>query len=310
MVTNEAPAVPDYLKPKKEAGTPLDFLSNYVLPLAAGYANVKSGGRPNYITETYKMKTQIDKNTLDRESKSLDAQIEVAKEQRDLEKEQRDKNKYQFEYGDGKQPGTKLIDAARDAEKWALDQRIKKMEITQKALQIQVAQTNLARELKDLERVKAGRPMSNDQVEKVTDYDNTVQAMSDSLDMLKKYKFPTGVVAGNISPTIAQYMPQYGPKFGTFFTKLEDAFQKYRKVTTGAQASDRELQMLRPIIPNRNDTYDTFVDKAEAFIKWKKLERDTYLRNTGLAGFDVTGFQKAKAAQDQNKLPSLKDFMK
>jgi len=48
------------------------------------------------------------------------------------------------------------------------------------------------------------------------------------------------------------------PKVAALYSKLERAFQKYRVQTTGAQASDKELKTLRPLIARLVDNPEVF----------------------------------------------------
>lgn len=53
-----------------------------------------------------------------------------------------------------------------------------------------------------------------------------------------------------------QYMKD--PKYTAAKNKMERLFQSYRKVITGAQASDKELRMLRPLIASFKDRPEVF----------------------------------------------------
>lgn len=54
----------------------------------------------------------------------------------------------------------------------------------------------------------------------------------------------------------SQYMKD--PKYTAAKNKMERVFQSYRKVVTGAQASDRELKMLRPLVASFKDRPEVF----------------------------------------------------
>ena len=54
----------------------------------------------------------------------------------------------------------------------------------------------------------------------------------------------------------SQYMKD--PKYTAAKNKMERVFQSYRKVVTGAQASDRELRMLRPLVASFKDRPEVF----------------------------------------------------
>lgn len=50
------------------------------------------------------------------------------------------------------------------------------------------------------------------------------------------------------------------PQVASLYSKLERAFQKYRVKTTGAQASDKELKQLRPLISRLVDEPEVFMN--------------------------------------------------
>ena len=64
-------------------------------------------------------------------------------------------------------------------------------------------------------------------------------------------------------------------KFAVIKQKLERAFQSYRKIITGAQASDRELRMLRPLVARLISTPETFLQSIDSIV----AENDSILNN-------------------------------
>ena len=62
------------------------------------------------------------------------------------------------------------------------------------------------------------------------------------------------------------------PKFFTFQSGIENAFNLYRKFITGAQASEKEIEILKTSFPNVTDTPEAFKAKAQAFIKTAKAK--------------------------------------
>jgi len=67
------------------------------------------------------------------------------------------------------------------------------------------------------------------------------------------------------------------PKFNAIKQKLERAFQKFRKVITGAQASDKELRTLRPLIASLTSTPEAFFNIANDLISETNRSVDTRL---------------------------------
>lgn len=78
------------------------------------------------------------------------------------------------------------------------------------------------------------------------------------------------------------------PKYTSLKSKLERAFQLYRKAITGAQASDKELKMLRPLIASFKQRPEVFQAVAQDLISESSR---LYERRLGLyqrAGRDIT----------------------
>lgn len=67
------------------------------------------------------------------------------------------------------------------------------------------------------------------------------------------------------------------PKYTALKSKLERAFQKYRKVITGAQASQKELNMLRPLITSFTQRPGVFFENARTLINENDRMLDTRL---------------------------------
>jgi len=108
--------------------------------------------------------------------------------------------------------------------------------------------------------------------------------------------------------TISQFS---NPKFNALKQKLERAFQKFRKVITGAQASDKELRTLRPLIASLTSTPEAFFNIANDLISETNRSVDTRLGLMSDIGRDVTKIKErqskrtkklgSKAATQQNK---------
>lgn len=74
------------------------------------------------------------------------------------------------------------------------------------------------------------------------------------------------------------------PEMAAAHSELERSFQAYRSAVTKSQASVKELQMLRPILPEPTDTPDTFMDKLDNWIGQSGSARDARVNNLLAAG--------------------------
>lgn len=100
-----------------------------------------------------------------------------------------------------------------------------------------------------------------------------------------------------------QYMKD--PKYTAIKRKIEMAFQAMRTRVTGAQASDKELQYLRKIMPVLKDNpavfYSTIIEMQNANVEEMKTRADVYSK----FGRDTTEIQKYLGEQGANiKQPS------
>lgn len=94
------------------------------------------------------------------------------------------------------------------------------------------------------------------------------------------------------------------PKYTMLKAKLERAFQKYRKVVTGAQASNKELVMLRPLIATFSQRPGVFFSVANDLISESDRVFNDRVNLMESAGRDVSKikeFQKNKQVAQPTK---------
>jgi len=115
-----------------------------------------------------------------------------------------------------------------------------------------------------------------DRIEENKAWQNVVSGLNElgigesNLKQLGKIEFdmvrsPMGPVSIPARFNLAgQYMKD--PKYTALKRNIELAFQKFRKRVTGAQASDRELRMLRVIIPSLKDRPEVFFSTINTII--------------------------------------------
>ena len=104
------------------------------------------------------------------------------------------------------------------------------------------------------------------------------------------------------SDILGQYMK--GPEFTDAKRRLERVFQRYRKIITGAQASDKELKTIRPLITAFTDQPEVFFATAESLVSEARRAFNTRLDLYQAAGRDVTkmrGLLEKRAAQDKQR---------
>lgn len=140
------------------------------------------------------------------------------------------------------------------------------------------------------------------QIAQISEFDNTVatweyvrQMANEMKDMLGPTKF--SAYSGSFQDLAAQLKD---PKFAGLKAEIDKAFQLYRKETTGAQASDKELQMLKPNLPQASDTAEAFFTKLENTIAGTKRARRYYLESFEKAAYDVSGFQEEETPAGEN----------
>ncbi len=137
--------------------------------------------------------------------------------------------------------------------------------------------------------LSAVKSLSPTQIKSVTDFNTTIASWNEVLRLSEEVKDeigPTKIAAykGSMSNLIAQYK---NPKLQVLKAEVEKAFQLYRKETTGAQASDKELQMLRPNLPSLSERPEVFFGKINQTIAGTSRAKDVLLDTLDKAGYDM-----------------------
>lgn len=94
----------------------------------------------------------------------------------------------------------------------------------------------------------------------------------------------------------AQYSQD--PRYTAVKRDIELAFQAFRKRVTGAQASDRELKMLRPIIASFKDRPEVFFQTVQNSIENTEIAFNDRLDVYRAAGRDTTQFENFFALRE------------
>lgn len=86
-------------------------------------------------------------------------------------------------------------------------------------------------------------------------------------DIFQQLFNPVGPLSLQAKSDLLRQLNDANPRLANLHSKLERAFQKYRIPTTGVQASDKELRVLRPLISNLSQNPEVFLLSAEEIAK-------------------------------------------
>ena len=81
------------------------------------------------------------------------------------------------------------------------------------------------------------------------------------------------------------------PKYTAVKRDIEQAFQQFRKTTTGAQASDKELRMLRPLVASLTDKPEVFFETINNRIQNIEFNYNDRLNLYKAAGRSTDNFE-------------------
>lgn len=120
------------------------------------------------------------------------------------------------------------------------------------------------------------RTPSEKQMSKIQDLDNvlvTLNELGNEFD--PSYIGPTKEFMLTRTPEVLS-KPFQDPKAAAWRSKVGRFFDTYRKAITGAQASVKELDLLRKNVPNIGDTPEQFKEKVKSFGKvFNRIRRNT-----------------------------------
>lgn len=155
----------------------------------------------------------------------------------------------------------------------------------------------LAKEKSDDKKEKDAR-LSDKQTASVTEFDDSVDKMQNAIGLLGNKSSWVGQVDGRI-PDMLVGSDQAA--FRAAVGRMKDA---YRKLVTGAGASNLEIARLESRIPSETDTYKNFMAKANEFIKEVKKAKSTYLNNYEKQGKNVKNFREGDDPGNQKSTTS------
>lgn len=161
---------------------------------------------------------------------------------------------------------------------------------------------SLAKEKADEKKTEKEK-LSDKQVTGIAEFDDSVDKMQNAVSMLGGKSGWVGPADGRIPD---MFVGDDQVAFRSAVGRMKDA---YRKLVTGAGASNLEIARLESRIPSENDTLANFKAKANEFIKEVKKAKSTYLNNYEKQGKNVKNFRDLGSSEPSND-PRVDAFMK
>ena len=146
---------------------------------------------------------------------------------------------------------------------------------------------------------KSAKTIPSNIITSLSGFDNSINSWTYVKQLAEEIKNeigPTQIL--NYKGSIQNFARQYvNPKLSVLLAEVDKAFQLYRKETTGAQASDKELERLRPNLPAITESPAVFFSKIDATIAGTKRAQKALLDTLDKAGYDVSGYSLGETTQ-------------
>lgn len=130
------------------------------------------------------------------------------------------------------------------------------------------------------------------QTDAITALDDVTAGLTESMRTMQAQGLKPDPVTGRI-PVVGEFINimTKSPEWQAWASDVDRLFQKYRKITTGAQASDKEIERLIPLMPTSKDKDpEVFTRKALNVINEMQKTKDRLLNVYESQGYDVAGF--------------------
>lgn len=150
---------------------------------------------------------------------------------------------------------------------------------------IQREQIQATRDLSRQDRKDREAKLSEKQSTEIQDFDDSLATMKSVMGQLGQHSDWTGPVDGRLPDAIV------GADQVAFRSELGRMVDKYRKLITGAGASNQELKKLEGRLPQPTDTYANFVSKANNFMKEVERGRGSFVKNLSAQGKNTKPFE-------------------
>ena len=160
---------------------------------------------------------------------------------------------------------------------------------------------NAKKDALEFRKEQAAR-LSDKQVESVNEFDDSLNKMQDALSQLGNKTEWVGSVDARIPD---MFVGNDQVAFRSAVGRMEDA---YRKLITGAGASNKELSRLASRLPSTTDTYKDFVSKAKNFVSEVQKAKSTHLSNFEKQGKNVEAWKVPQAPE--TKIVNGKTYIK
>lgn len=155
-----------------------------------------------------------------------------------------------------------------------------------------------------LEAMKAGaqpgQPLSDSAIQKISDLEETQVHAASMLEKVIQNEDFVGPAVGR-APEL--YDQIFNPARADFRAQVGRFFDAYRKAITGAQASEKELELLEKNVPTVKDRPEVFKRKIRTLIEIGDRVKRRYLHTQRKAGRDVSGFEQDVQQIDQRLGP-------
>lgn len=180
---------------------------------------------------------------------------------------------------------------------------------------LEIAKTKVQGQLDNTDKKntgKGGKPISPTELKKISDLNENKVVFSDLLDRADKNKSMFGIV--NKVPGVTGVREAVDPEFADFKAQIGRGFDIYRKNITGAQATVKEIDLLKKNTPTIDEPYPNFVKKIKTSIRIGDKVLKRYQETLQQAGRDVKGFSTpvveeddaATTADDTTSVPDIR----
>lgn len=132
---------------------------------------------------------------------------------------------------------------------------------------------------------KPGRPLGPSSVKRLSQFDEHRTVVNQLLAAVDEDPNLVGLIHRTPGAVFVRKIGD--PKFAAFHDKIEQFFQAYRQRITGAQASVRELAILRKIIPQAGDTNEVFKARLEGNLAELDALQNSVLDSLEKSNFDI-----------------------
>jgi hypothetical protein len=138
-------------------------------------------------------------------------------------------------------------------------------------------------------------------LEEINDFDKSADTMKNILSSVKPEY--VGPIDARIPDVMLKFVGGGGDE-SAFRSAVGRVTDQYRRLVTGAGASNQELARLESRLPKPTDTFENFKAKAADFIKEVDRAKGGYLSNLEKRGKNVADFKSPSLAQQATPVSS------